>query len=900
VSVAAKLALSGLMRSPARTAVRIVVLAAATALLGSMLLFVGNSLRTMTAATVRSVPLDWQGPVGSYPADLKVASEVGRLAGVQQASPAATAPLQSASHRGPAGLTTTSSGSVLGAPLDYLSHQQTFRILQGRLVPGSVILDQQMAATLQAQIGDYVFLRPRSGLAPRRFRVSGVGLVTAADTVFQPLNPNLGPAAAQPPSNIAVMPIDTFASRYAPGQRTITPASVGSSAVPGAQDGVQWQVHVQLLPSALTGSPAHALTLADQTRNRVERSVTGQVQFVDNLHDKLNTAAGDALYAEALYIMLALPGAIVALGLAYLAALGTAERDRRDLALLRARGGRRRDVIAVSLVDSAIVGVLAGVLGTALAVAAGDTLVAGGVHLSTSRLIVTGLVCILLAVLGAAAARLATAARVLGTSVLDARRGVVRERPALWRRIGLDFVALAISGLIYWLTARTGFAAVVSPDANPTLSLAVYMFFAPALLWIGVTLLLVRLRGRLVGWFTGGLRGKRATGWGALLLASAGRRGAAINRGLVLVGLLLAFGVQLGIFTATYDQQVTADAQLTLGGDVTLNAPPGVIQRSGLATKVASVPGVRATTAVDHSYAYVGPDLQDTYGINPSTIGHATTLRDSYFLGGTAAQIMARLKARPDGIVVSRETIADYSLNLGDRLNLRVLDLRSGGFHVVPFHVVGVVQEFPSAPRDSFMLANIAYLQAADHASGPNVIFARAGGDPASVGARVADATRTDGTTVKDIRQQSVQTATSITTVDLSGVRDIEEVFAIVLAAAAMALFIALALAERRHEFATMAAVGAPLRRVGAFLWSEAVLVLVLAFVLAAGLGWLLSEMLVAMLQHVFDPPPDALAIPWGYLAGLGGAALGATAIAVALAARNLRRMRLGEVLREP
>ena len=46
------------------------------------------------------------------------------------------------------------------------------------------------------------------------------------------------------------------------------------------------------------------------------------------------TAAGDALYAETLYIMLAVPGALVALGLAYLAALGalldvleTAERE---------------------------------------------------------------------------------------------------------------------------------------------------------------------------------------------------------------------------------------------------------------------------------------------------------------------------------------------------------------------------------------------------------------------------------------------------------------------------------------------------------------------------------------------------------------------------------------------
>lgn len=96
-----------------------------------------------------------------------------------------------------------------------------------------------------------------------------------------------------------------------------------------------------------------------------------------------------------------------------------------------------------------------------------------------------------------------------------------------------------------------------------------------------------------------------------------------------------------------------------------------------------------------------------------------------------------------------------------------------------------------------------------------------------------------------------------------------------------------------------MAAIGAPLRQISAFLWSEAAIVLSAGLVLAIGLGWLLSEMLVAILQHVFDPPPDALAVPWGFLAGLAGAALLATLIATALASRGLRRLALGEILRE-
>src|SRR5262249_32527807 len=149
--------------------------------------------------------------------------------------------------------------------------------------------------------------------------------------------------------------------------------------------------------------------------------------------------------------------------------------------------------------------------------------------------------------------------------------------------------------------------------------------------------------------------------------------------------------------------------------------------------------------------------------------------------------------------------------------------------------------------------------------------FVRTGGDPNALARRVAAATSRFGTSVKSIRQQTAQTVSSITTVNLRGISRIEEAFVVVLAAAAMALFVAVAVAERRHELATMTALGASLRRAAGFLWSEAVVVLVAALAFAALLGWLLAEMLVAMLQHVFDPPPDHLAVPWMFLAGLGG-----------------------------
>jgi putative ABC transport system permease protein len=446
--------------------------------------------------------------------------------------------------------------------------------LRGGLRPGEIVLDQQLAATLRARVGDSVRLRLGSGQS-RAFRVGGVAVVTAPDVLFQPLNPLIGPPPAQPPANIAILPVGTFARQLGAALPSVSPASPGAAGVPGSVAGVQWQVQAQLDRAGLTGTPSGAFKRAGQIRNSIERSLPGRVQFVDNLSEGLETAAGDALYTETLFIMLAVPGALLALGLAYLAALGTVDRDRRELALLRARGASPRQLLAMAAAEAALVGALAGALGAGLSLVAVKLLINGSVGLTASRAATVVVVCVALAIAGGFAARLAVGLRSLGETVAAGRRGAGRPQRPLWQRLYLDILALALSGLIYQLTVSTGFSAVVNPDSNPTLSLSIYMFFAPALLWIGATLLLVRLRGRIFGWAAKRL-GALSIGAGRhrFLLASASRRGAAINRGLIFVGLLLAFGVSMSVFATTYNQQAAIDAQLTLGADITATAPP--------------------------------------------------------------------------------------------------------------------------------------------------------------------------------------------------------------------------------------------------------------------------------------------------------------------------------------
>ena len=205
------------------------------------------------------------------------------------AVPAATASFAGATHvKAGVGTIRSGAGSILAVPPNYLDHFKTFRFLRGSLRPGEVVFDQQLAATLQVEPGDLVMIVPRRGRPPVRLRVGGIALVTAPDVLFQPLNPLLGPAPAQPPAEIAILPFDTFARKFAPELPTI--ASGGAlPTIPGVSTGTQWQVQAQVDPGYLSGSPAHALVQATGLHNRVESDVAGRVRFVDNLSDTART-----------------------------------------------------------------------------------------------------------------------------------------------------------------------------------------------------------------------------------------------------------------------------------------------------------------------------------------------------------------------------------------------------------------------------------------------------------------------------------------------------------------------------------------------------------------------------------------------------------------------------------
>lgn len=853
--------------------------AVAVALLASLGSFLTSSKATMTARATRSVAVDWQVEVqpGADPTAVLAATRA--APGVHAALPvtfAATSGLEATT----AGTTqTTGPGVVLGLPPGYRARfPGQIRTLTG--ADTGVLIAQQTAANLHVAPGDTVSIIEK-GLPPRTVRVDGVVDLPQADTLFQKVG---APAQSQPqapPDNVLLLPAATFT------------AVLGDLAA-ARPDLVTTQVHAAR-SHRLAPDPAVAYTQITAAAHNLEAKAAGGALVGNNLGAALDAARGDALYSQILFLFLGVPGAVLA-GLLTAAVAGAgATRRRREQGLLRTRGASRTRLLRLVTLEALVVGTAGGAAGLGAAAIIGGT-VFGSTRFGTTGATALGwtLGAFVIGLAISAATLLLPARRELReATAVSGRATVGRSRAPRWQRYGLDLLLLAGSLAVFWATSRNNYTLVLAPEGVPTISVSYWAFLGPALLWVGSGLLAWRLadlaltRGRPL--LTRALR-PVAGNLAGTVAASMGRDRRTVARAIVLVALAISFAASTATFNATYRQQAEVDARLTNGSDVTVTESPGVDVGPGAATALAKVRGVRSVEPIQHRFAYVGSDLQDLYGVRPRTIAASTSLQDAYFQGGSAAQLMRTLAAHPESVLVSAETVRDFQLHPGDRLNLRLQNSRTKALVTVPFRYAGIANEFPTAPHDSFFVANADYVAARTGSDAIGAFLVDTGGRDIHGTARRLQAALGQSAQVTDITQTRAVIGTSLTSVDLAGLTKVELSFALVLVAAAGGLVLALGLAERRRTFAIAAALGATRRQMRGFVLAEAAVVTLGGLLAGSLAGWGLSQMLVKVLTHVFDPPPAHLAVPWGYLGAVVVISVGAIGCAVAFATRTVRQ----------
>jgi putative ABC transport system permease protein len=359
------------------------------------------------------------------------------------------------------------------------------------------------------------------------------------------------------------------------------------------------------------------------------------------------------------------------------------------------------------------------------------------------------------------------------------------------------------------------------------------------------------------------------------------RRQHVIARGATGLAVAVAVTVSTAVFTATYDRQARLDTALTVGSDVAVTLPADA--PTSLDPAIAQRPGVLAVERVAHRLAYVGPDLQDLFAIDPATIARAAPLQDAFTPGSSVTAVLHRLAGTPDGALLSQETLHDYQLHTGDAVRLRLKDA-TGSYLTVGFHVVGVVTEFATAPHDSFILANRSYLARATGLTDVQTLLVRTNGPRQVAQAIHAPA----GALVNDITapRVAVPSASGLAAGSLAGLARLTLAFGLLLAAASAGLVLIVGAAQRRRSLVALAVIGANARQRAGFLWAEARWIVVAGSIGGIATGALIGVELIKILNWIFDPPPQQPSLPWVFLTVVLATVAGTAMIATAASAR--------------
>ncbi|PZR58568.1 MAG: ABC transporter permease [Candidatus Meridianibacter frigidus] len=835
------------------------------ALLAALGAFTASSAASMTKQAIANVSVDWQLLV-NHGADIaavkKAVATATPFTAMQQVEYASVPGFELQSR----GTTqTTGAGKVVGVGASYqYDYPREFRALVGK--PAGVLLAQQTAANLHARVGDRVTIK-RDALPPVQARIDGIVDFPDADAFFQAVGLPPGSAPQAPPDNILILP-ETLWHQFFDAQTAVRP------------DSMRTQLHIRISHD-LPGDPLAAYKVVDGRAKNVEARIAGSGIIGDDLAAKLLGTQADALYARVLFLFLGVPGIVLAILLTI--GVTTSGRTRRDReqALLRIRGASSSTLLALSSIEALVVAIGGSVFGAAAFLFLHPHPVRGDLQWLFAA-IVAGVFLALGAVLVPALMQMRS------RTVRTSRNAIGRATAPLWERLYPDVLLLGIAALTYWLTAASGYQVVLAPEGVPQSAVHYQAFLGPVLFWLGAALLSMRVYRLLLvhGRPVVVAASKPLAGALAPALASAlSRQWSLMTRALVLVLLAFSFGTATAVFNATYNAQALVDAQLTNGADVTISAQ-GSASPMQVLRRLRAIPGVLAAEPLIHRFAYVGNDLQDLYAINPPTIWNATPMSDAFFGNADAKGSLAALAAHLDGVLVSEETVTNYQLQQGDRLQLRLQVLPSHRYVAIPFTFIGISREFPTAPHDSFLITNASYVARMTQNPGAEYVLINVA--PGNI-ERVATEARKfvanlPGAHVTTILEAQLAIGSTMTSIDLRGLTALELTFAVIFIAAATGLMFALGLAERRRAFAILTAIGAKPSQLGAFLWTEALAIAVPGAVLGIALGIGIAQMLVRVLTGVFDPPPEHLVYPWNYLALLIVAAIVATAVAVAAA----------------
>jgi putative ABC transport system permease protein len=560
--------------------------------------------------------------------------------------------------------------------------------------------------------------------------------------------------------------------------------------------------------------------------------------------------------------------------------------------LLRLRGASDAQLARLAVGQGVLATVVGAALGLLAAGAAVSLVVGHGIWhtIPVSGLIITG-------VIAALAGAITTAARLIPLVRASRRSALIVERRALpgrwtprWIRSRLDVVALVVGLLILGGNLMVG-GLKPTPVEGQALALSFYVLLAPLALWLGATLLMIRLLLAYLARRSQPDRPRPLTSWRAAAVRWLGRRPARAAVALALGALAVAFGTEVVTFVATYQHAKGTDARAAAGSDLRLTPvtdPPKDLPVLG--------PHVAGVTPIREVPARVGSDRKTIMAVDPTTYQAGTSAPAQILHGGG----VEALPTDRSGVLVSKEIAADFQVQTGDTLPVTIypddLDLSQK----LNLHVLGIYRDIPPTDPPTEMVMSISSVP--PPVPTPDFYMARVSGG--SQVAQVAHELRSQipdsAFSVSTVRDRIRGQQRSLTALNLDGLSRIEAGAAGLIAAVGVGVLGAFLVLERRREFATLRALGAGTRETLTGPALEGVVASVGSLVLGVPIGIGLGVLAVRVLGGFFVLPPPLVSVPLVGIAALMGLVLVTTSAALALALERMRRSNVAEILREP
>ena len=807
-----------------------------------------------------------------------------------------------------------SGGSTVAGPTrvfafgpTYLAHYPSIRVAAGSFAPGSVLLSAEAARALGVEPGATVALRLPGRDDPVPLQVGGVADLARATPLFSSRKSTKLEDFLYVPSAVVVDP-ETF-------QRTVVPAFQAATATTGSvlKALPVSEVDVLVDRARLPADPARALAQTKAIAEKINQVAPDQDYLIDNISNSLAVARDDAVTGKEMFVFLGLPAVLLAAFLAAYAGRILASTQRREHANLRIRGAGGRHLRRLLAYRALALAAAGSVLGVALGFASVLAILGGDALLSAdpADLVVSGLVAAGVGLLVTALALYVPGRRALRREINEERRELALDSPPAWRRRGLDLVLVAMAAVAGFVALWAGAfdRPLASVSAGRAASLPSYLLLAPLVAWLGGTLVSVRAAQGV----TSRLPVPGPEQFGPVvrgtLSRSLRRRSWALGTGMVGLGLIVAFGVNLAVFASTYDAAKAADARFVVGSD--LRVTPSVLAAQpppeGFEADL-DVDGVAAVTPVVaqlENAVLIGPFDQfreDLAAIDPGSFRRVAALSDSFFVDGTAADAMAALESDPHGLLVGTRAADDLSIEVGDEVD--VLLARGTESQVrQQLHVVGLFDQLPGFPQGLDLVTNLSTYETATGLHQPDFYLARVEDRGSAAMARAVAALETGPGQRNPIHVDTSRTAldkdqSSLAALDIHGLVLLDLAFTLVMSAACMAIFVFGLLLQRRRELVTLRAQGMPARQLRALVLGEAGLVAGCGLAAGVAVGVAMAYLFVRVLRPLFVIDPTITVEP-GLLALVLLLPAVATVASAFAATAALHRMRPTELLRE-